>query len=77
MFRDFHRHRALTLERQLLTTDHGYNTPHEIKILGIDKEYKECMHKTKDTFDKIRKKSSRARTVCCKFCIQLSILYEV
>ena len=24
MFRDFHRHRALTLERQLLTTDHGY-----------------------------------------------------
>jgi thymidylate synthase ThyX len=27
MFRDFHRHRALTLERQLLTTDHGFNTP--------------------------------------------------
>ncbi len=56
MFRDFHRHRALTLERQLLTTDHGYNIPNEIKILGIDKEYKECMDKTKETFDKIRKK---------------------
>jgi thymidylate synthase ThyX len=56
MFRDFHRHRALTLERQLLTTDHGYNTPDEIKILGIDKEYKECMDKTKESFDKIRKK---------------------
>ena len=56
MFRDFHRHRALTLERQLLTTDHGYSTPDEIKILGIDKEYKECMNKTKETFDKIRKK---------------------
>jgi thymidylate synthase ThyX len=56
MFRDLHRHRALTLERQLLTTDHGYNTPDEIKILGIDKEYKECMENTKDTFDKIRKK---------------------
>jgi len=56
MFRDFHRHRALTLERQLLTTDHGFNTPDEIKILGIDKEYKECMHKTKETFDKIRKR---------------------
>ena len=27
MFRDFHRHRTLTLERQLLTTDHGYSTP--------------------------------------------------
>jgi len=57
MFRDFHRHRALTLERQLLTTDHGYNTPKEIKILGIDKEYKECMNRTKKTFDKIRKKN--------------------
>ena len=56
MFRDFHRHRALTLERQLLTTDHGYNIPDEIKILGIDKTYKECMDKTKETFNKIRKK---------------------
>lgn len=56
MFRDFHRHRALTIERQLLTTDHGYNTPKEIEILGINKEYKECMDKTKETFNKIRKK---------------------
>ncbi len=56
MFRDFHRHRALTLERQLLTTDHGYNIPNEIKVLGIEKDYHECMGKTKHTFDKIRKK---------------------
>ena len=56
MFRDFHRHRVLTLERQLLTTDHGYNIPNEIKILGIEKDYRECMVKTKQTFDKIRKK---------------------
>jgi len=56
MFRDFHRHRALTLERQLLTTDHGYNIPNEIKVLGIEKDYKECMEKTKQTFDKIRTK---------------------
>jgi thymidylate synthase ThyX len=56
MFRDFHRHRALTLERQLLTTDHGYNMPNEIKILGIEKDFKECMNKTKETFDEIRTK---------------------
>jgi thymidylate synthase ThyX len=56
MFRDFHRHRALTLERQLLTTDHGYNMPNEIKILGIEKDFKDSMNKTKETFDKIRKK---------------------
>ena len=56
MFRDMHRHRALTLERQLLTTDHGYRMPDEIKILGIEKDYRDCMDKTKETFEKIRKK---------------------
>ena len=54
MFRDLHRHRALTLERQLLTTDHGYNMPNEIKVLEIEKDFKDCMNKTKETFDKIR-----------------------
>ena len=56
MFRDFHRHRALTLERQLLTTDHGYNIPNEVRVLGMDKDYKDCMDKTKETFSKIRNK---------------------
>ena len=56
MFRDFHRHRALTLERQLLTTDHGYVLPNEIKILGLEKDFKECMNNTKNTFEKIRNK---------------------
>ena len=56
MFRDLHRHRALTLERQLLTTDHGYNMPNEIKVLGIENDFKDCMNKTKETFDKIRTK---------------------
>ena len=56
MFRDFHRHRALTLERQLLTTDHGYVLPNEIKILGLEKDFKECMNKTKNTFEEIRNK---------------------
>ncbi len=56
MFRDFHRHRALTLERQLLTTDLGYSIPKEIKILGISKEFEDCMKNTTFVFNKIRKK---------------------
>ena len=56
MFRDLHRHRALTLERQLLTTNHGYSIPNEVKILGIDKDFKDVMNKTKDTFEKMSKK---------------------
>ena len=57
MFRDFHRHRALTLERQLLTTLHGYDTPQEVKELGIQKEFKECMDNTDYVFKKIQKKN--------------------
>jgi len=55
MFRDLHRHRALTLERQLLTTDHGYTLPKEMEILGIKKDFKDCMYKTREVFNKIRK----------------------
>ncbi len=56
MFRDFHRHRVLTLERQLLTTQHGFKMPDEVSILGIDKDFEDCMYKSKEVFDKIRKK---------------------
>ena len=56
MFRDLHRHRALTLERQLLTTDHGFDTPMEIIELGIEKDFKDCMYFTKSIFQKMRQK---------------------
>lgn len=56
MFRDFHRHRALTLQRQLLTTSHGYTIPDEIDSLGIRRDFIECMKTSKETFDKIQKR---------------------
>ena len=56
MFRDLHRHRVLTLSRQLLTTDHEYVIPKEMKILGIEKDFRDCMYNTKEVFNKIRKK---------------------
>ena len=56
MFRDFHRHRALTLERQLLTTEHGYTIPKEMKTIGMEKEFKDCMDNTKNIFNMLRKK---------------------
>ncbi len=55
MFRDFHRHRALTLERQLLTTFNGFDIPNEIIDLGIQKEFKDCMKNSDLVFKKIRK----------------------
>ncbi len=56
MFRDLHRHRVLTLERQLLTTDHGYCVPDEIINLGIKKDFEDCMYKSKEVFDLVRHK---------------------
>ncbi len=56
MFRDFHRHRALTLGRQLLTTDHDFDTPKEIIELGVEKDFKDCMYNTKNIFVKMREK---------------------
>ncbi|HSA98352.1 MAG TPA: FAD-dependent thymidylate synthase, partial [Candidatus Nitrosotenuis sp.] len=56
MFRDLHRHRVLTLERQLLTARHGHVTPKEIAELGIEKEYRECMGVSKQVFDSMQAK---------------------
>ncbi|MCA2003996.1 FAD-dependent thymidylate synthase [Candidatus Nitrosotenuis uzonensis] len=56
MFRDLHRHRVLTMQRQLLTTDHGFAMPDEISQIGLDKEYNECMQNTKHVFEKMRAK---------------------
>jgi len=56
MFRDLHRHRVLTLERQLLTADHGYCVPDEIPALGIKRDFEDCMYKSKQVFDLLRQK---------------------
>jgi thymidylate synthase ThyX len=50
MFRDFHRHRVLTLERQLLAANRGYFMPDEIKQLGIKKDFDDCMYKAKEVW---------------------------
>lgn len=56
MFRDLHRHRVLTMQRQLLTTDHGFAMPDEIIQIGLGKQYNECMQNTKHVFEKMRAK---------------------
>lgn len=55
MFRDLHRHRVLTMERQLLSTRHGYDMPLELAEAGMDREFKDCMDLTKDVYDEISK----------------------
>lgn len=42
MYRDLHRHRILTQERQLLTTKHGFDMPQELVDAGFDRKVKEA-----------------------------------
>lgn len=55
MFRDLHRHRILTMERQLLSTKHGYDIPKEIIDSGIEKDFKDCMYLSSNTYQNIVK----------------------
>ncbi|RNJ75679.1 MAG: thymidylate synthase [Nitrosopumilus sp. B06] len=57
MFRDLHRHRALTLQRQLLDTSNGYSMPDEITQMGIQKEYADCMDTSKTVCESIKKQT--------------------
>jgi len=50
IFRDLHRHRLLTLERQLLSTKHGYDVPKEIFDLGMVRDFKDCMYKSNEAY---------------------------
>lgn len=54
-YRDLHRHRILTQERQLLSCDYGYYIPPEIEESGIDHEYRQALEIAKDAFDMIAK----------------------
>jgi thymidylate synthase ThyX len=53
IFRDLHRHRLLTMSRQLLSTKYGFDIPKEIVELGIEKDYIDCMYFSNDTYKSI------------------------
>jgi thymidylate synthase ThyX len=53
LYRDLHRHRILTQERQDFTTVHGYDTPPEIEEAGFKNEFDECMKRAGDLYEQI------------------------
>lgn len=54
IYRDLHRHRTMTQERQLLSCDLGYNIPHEILGTELEADYRFAMKKAKEAFETIR-----------------------
>lgn len=53
LYRDLHRHRILTQERQDFTTIHGYDMPQEIEEAGFKSDFDRCMKKAAEVYKKI------------------------
>jgi thymidylate synthase ThyX len=53
LYRDLHRHRILTQERQDFTTVHGCDTPPEIEEAGFKTEFDHCMKRTAELYEQI------------------------
>jgi thymidylate synthase ThyX len=53
LYRDLHRHRILTQERQDFTTVHGYDTPPEIDEAGFKAEFDHCTKRTAELYEEI------------------------
>ena len=54
-YRDIHRHRILTQQRQLLNPYLGYKLPKDITEAGYENEFKEVMDKAKNAYSEISK----------------------
>ncbi|MDE3055649.1 MAG: FAD-dependent thymidylate synthase [Verrucomicrobiota bacterium] len=52
-FRDLQRHRMVTQEKQLLTCNHGYFLPEELKGTEMEEEYCNAMLRAKEAYDTI------------------------
>lgn len=52
-YRDLHRHRMMTQERQLFTTAHGYSVPAEIVQAGLDGPFQKALHSADRLFRKM------------------------
>jgi thymidylate synthase ThyX len=54
-YRDIHRHRVLTQERQLLSCSHGFETPEELVQAGLEREYSDAMKSAAILYGKVAK----------------------
>jgi len=52
-YRDIHRHRVLTQERQLLSCAHGFEVPEELVQAGLDFDYSDAMNSASVLYNKV------------------------
>lgn len=52
-YRDLHRHRILTQERQFLSCDYGFYTPPEIRNTPLEEDYCHALNQARGVYDQI------------------------
>ncbi|HXK30203.1 MAG TPA: FAD-dependent thymidylate synthase, partial [Candidatus Binatia bacterium] len=55
LYRDLHRHRILTQERQEFTTVHGYDTSPELEEAGFKLDFDRCMARAAELYEAIHR----------------------
>jgi thymidylate synthase ThyX len=53
LYRDLHRHRILSQDRQDFTVIHGYDTPTEIEEIGFKPSFDRCMERAAELWERI------------------------
>ncbi|MBU1196950.1 FAD-dependent thymidylate synthase [Candidatus Micrarchaeota archaeon] len=54
IYRDLHRHRVLTQERQLLSTRHGFDVPTELKEAELEEPFVVALGQAAEAYEKMR-----------------------
>ena len=67
-WRDVHRHRMHTQQRQLFSCNHGFDTPTELIESGLDREFTDAIHRVEEVYEKIAVKD----IYCAQYCVTLA-----
>ncbi len=70
-YRDMHRHRVLTQERQLLSTNLGYDFPKDIAEAGFESEFRDAMTAARNTYETISKKMPKQAQYAVPFAYKI------
>lgn len=73
-WRDLHRHRIHTQYRQRFTPYNGFDTPEELKEVGLEEKFKEAIKQTEELYEKIKKFDEDIAQYCCTLAHKLRFI---
>lgn len=73
-WRDLHRHRIHTQYRQKFTPYNGFDTPMELKEVGLEDVYKRAIIKTEGLYEKVKKFDEDIAQYCCTLAHKLRFI---